>query len=302
MQKKSVIFESLHGSSSFPIDVILNTTDMTGRYQEHFMYCHWHKHVEFIHMTGGKAVFEVDTKRIAVQEGQGLLINRGELHSGYALENSQCTLYAIIFDPSMLRFHEGDCCQDSYMAAFLRGSYRLPGLIAGEAGWERKVLQHMQRLVEVYQAGRYGYELKVKAALYEILAEILENGAYEVTDGQAGEPGKNKLERMKKVLAYIQSNYMHRITVEELADLINMSDDNFYRVFKAVTGRTPIEYINLYRIRSAEKLLRHKELSVLEVAMHTGFENVSYFIKTFRRHMGCTPGEYSKKGGAERRE
>lgn len=85
------------------------------------------------------------------------------------------------------------------------------------------------------------------------------------------------MERLKAIIQYIERNYAEKITVAEAARLASLSPYHFCRVFKKATGRSFVEYVNLYRIRIAEK---------------AGFCTVNYFAELFKRYRGCTPSQY----------
>jgi len=73
---------------------------------------------------------------------------------------------------------------------------------------------------------------------------------------------------------------------------VGYNQQYFVRFFKENTGKTPVSYINSYRVYKACELFRTSDLSVLEVAYECGFENVGYFIRTFKKQMNMTPLKY----------
>ena len=66
----------------------------------------------------------------------------------------------------------------------------------------------------------------------------------------------------------------------------------FCRLFKQYTGKTPIEYLNNYRIEQAAKLLIETNDSITDIAFDCGFENTSYFIRKFKAQKSATPKQY----------
>ena len=80
-----------------------------------------------------------------------------------------------------------------------------------------------------------------------------------------------------------------------------MSEGHFSRVFKSFMRRTPVEYINLQRIRTAAALLAERRTTVGEAALEAGFDNFSYFCKLFRSVFQCTPSEYRNRDRAVER-
>lgn len=73
-----------------------------------------------------------------------------------------------------------------------------------------------------------------------------------------------------------------------------MSPKYFCRIFRTVIHRTPIDYLNYYRIEKACYLLETEDLSITEVAYHCGFNDSSYFIRCFKKYKQITPTKYLK--------
>ena len=103
--------------------------------------------------------------------------------------------------------------------------------------------------------------------------------------------------RMKSVLDYIRKNYGKEIELSELALLSNMSPNYFCRYFRKLTGQTPIEYLITYRLESACYALRNTDLTITDVAFACGFNDVSHFIKSFRKAYQMTPKAYRAQNG-----
>ena len=97
---------------------------------------------------------------------------------------------------------------------------------------------------------------------------------------------------MKNVLTYIRNNYGEPITLDELAAVAGMSPRYFCRAFAALTGRTPIAYLNYYRIECACERLTLTDKSVTEIAFSCGFNDMSYFSRVFKQLKGTTPTAY----------
>ncbi len=104
----------------------------------------------------------------------------------------------------------------------------------------------------------------------------------------------NRLASIKKALACISENYAEPINLDTLSQAAGMNPKYFCRHFKSVTGRTPIDYLNFYRIECACELLATKDISISEAAFSCGFNDESYFIKTFHKYKGTTPKQFIK--------
>ena len=104
-------------------------------------------------------------------------------------------------------------------------------------------------------------------------------------------PGHHVVRRIFDGISYIEQNYASPITPEDCAAHLCMSYSHFAKQFRAVTGRTFKQYLTYIRISHAETDLVTTNDSVTEIAMRTGFNNVSHFIATYRTLRGKTPLE-----------
>lgn len=110
-------------------------------------------------------------------------------------------------------------------------------------------------------------------------------------------------EWIELVTEYITNHYTDHLTLEVLADVSHGSPYHLHRIFKRVTGVTPMEYIQNYRIDQAKELLQHSSLTISDVGLRVGMENSAYFITLFKKKTGLTPlsyrGQYLTKPSAE---
>ena len=100
------------------------------------------------------------------------------------------------------------------------------------------------------------------------------------------------LEKMKTILKYVEEHYSEHITIDDMAALTYYSKSHFMKFFKQQMGTGFIEYLNDYRLTMAERLLKSSDASVLEIAEQSGFDNLSYFNRIFKRKYGISPGKW----------
>lgn len=104
--------------------------------------------------------------------------------------------------------------------------------------------------------------------------------------------GKN-LDPVTYTLNYLRENIYQAVTINELANYLNMSTSNLISSFKKKTNMTPKEYHNLLKLKKSKEELRYK--NVTEVCYELGFQNVSYFIKLFKKYYGETPKQFAMR-------
>lgn len=97
---------------------------------------------------------------------------------------------------------------------------------------------------------------------------------------------------VKYTISYIRQHYMNKMTISQLAQQANVSDRQYLRVFKKLTGKNPIDYINQYRIYRAQEQLLQTMDTVHKIATNVGVEDVHYFNRLFKQTVGCAPKEY----------
>jgi AraC-like DNA-binding protein len=101
--------------------------------------------------------------------------------------------------------------------------------------------------------------------------------------------------RIAAIHEYLMNNYREEVDLKRLAGLVNMAEGSLCRFFKMNMGITVFEYINQIKTEFACKLLMDPDLSIMEVCLDSGFNNVSHFNKQFKKNTGVPPSEYRKR-------
>jgi AraC-like DNA-binding protein len=101
--------------------------------------------------------------------------------------------------------------------------------------------------------------------------------------------------RIATIHEYLMKNYREEIDLKRIAELVNMAEGSLCRFFSMNMGMTVFEYLNQIKVEFACKLLMDQDLSVLEVCLDSGFNNLSHFNKQFRKTTGVPPSQYRKR-------
>lgn len=229
-------------------------------------------------------------------EGDIVFVNRSELHqiTGQTLP---CVHHAVIFDLQMLKFERYDMAQASVIAPLWNGECLLPARIGKEAAGYEEILSAYRTMLAAWEKRQAGWYLRVKAELLFILSVLEEYGL--LVHVSKAEPSEDsyQMREIKRVLKYIEEHYRERITLAELAGEAGMNEQYFCRFFRRMTGKTPVTYLNAYRLEHAAEELLLSDAKIMEICYENGFENISYFIKKFKERKGMTPKEYRGKRG-----
>lgn len=95
-------------------------------------------------------------------------------------------------------------------------------------------------------------------------------------------------------IAFMKEHYSADISVEQIADAVQLNPAYFSRLFKQSTGKTVLEYLTLIRLERSKELLGNSALNLHEIAQRIGYNNTNSYIRFFRKYEGVTPGEYRK--------
>lgn len=139
-------------------------------------------------------------------------------------------------------------------------------------------------LLQFWCSGAPTARIRCTAVLYELIADVLESNLIDSV-------GVEMYHMVMPAIHYIDENYHTEITLDKLAKLCIMSKTHFRRVFSAVCGASPIQYLIAVRIRRAEELLQLSNYTVSEIAQICGFKDVEHFCRTFKKRTGITAGQ-----------
>ncbi len=278
-----------HGTEEFPIEYYYEELE------EHEMGCipwHWHREFEFVVVTKGEMVCEVEDQRLVIKEGCGLFINGNVLHQFFPGSGIRAIIPNIVFAPEMLA-EENSLIYKKFVRPFLSGALSYL-ILEPENVWQREILLFLSKIFELFEKREEGYELSVQEKMIQMW-QILYAHINEME--RRSENGNTVLVqgRIRKMTVYIEQHFMEKLSLAEIAQAANVSKSEAMRCFKQCLNISPINYLVRYRLHIAEKLLCRSNKSILEISAECGFESVSYFDRIFGRTFGVTPTEYRNK-------
>jgi AraC-like DNA-binding protein/quercetin dioxygenase-like cupin family protein len=112
-------------------------------------------------------------------------------------------------------------------------------------------------------------------------------------DGVRFDLNPKEQERINRVCQYVERHYAEPVDIHAVADLASLTVPAFCRYFKRMTHQTYTDFVNEYRVNQARRML-HSARTIADVSFAVGFNNLSYFNKTFRAVTGQTPSTYRK--------
>lgn len=275
-----------HGSPLFPYITYLCSIPLDFSHVP----LHWHDEMEIIYIKKGRGIITVDFTSYPVSAGTLALIIPGQLHSIEQYENDSIEYENIIFHPHILLSKQTDTCSQDFFSPLMNGTLSIPVLYQPGDPHYAEIAACIDANDEISKTNPPAYQLYIKSQLY-MLFFILFN---KCSTRDVPKKGEKSLEKMKLILKYVENNYMEKITIESMAAEVHLSQSHFMKYFKNTMGTSFIDYLNEYRLTMASRLLISSDSSILAIATEVGFENLSYFNRSFKKRFHQTPREYRK--------
>lgn len=156
-------------------------------------------------------------------------------------------------------------------------------LVLKDWGGQVPISMHQESVFEQLRSRGTYHELRVWCYQLHLLAREM------VVDLKKAAHNRPEVQR---AMDYIKEHYAEQIRVQDVAQVVNLSENYFSNLFTKEAGKTFSQYIQEIRIEKAKELLRGRRLEWFEVGELVGMENPKYFSKMFKKYTGCTPIQY----------
>lgn len=263
---------------------------------------HWHEEVEIVYLHHGSFKLDINMEPYGTDRECFLFINSGELHSLRSL-SMEFDEQAVVFSPSMLLFQDYDSIDESILLPLTQNKLTFPRFLDQTSPFFSTFRSSYQQISHIFSRSKETLlageqiltddvisQLQIKAGLLQLIGILMEAGLM----CQSSRTESQKITAIKTVLSYIADHYHEKLYVQDLASQVNMNDQYFCRFFKRSIGKTPIDYINDYRLNKVIRLLETGDAPVTEICLECGFNNMGNFQRLFKRKTGITPLQYRK--------
>lgn len=253
-------------------------------------FCHWHDDIEFTHAVRGHMMYDVNGKKVKIPAGGGIMVTPHQMHFGYSDDGTDCEFICVVFRPQLLSWNK-ELWEKYILPIENTGRFPYVSLLPNRES-DGKILRMMRELLKIKKSTVLCPELDEIAVLHKMWAELFRNLQQDIpisfSDGR-------DVASFKNMLGYLYKNYGKKITLEEIAGAGGVGRSTCCAMFHKTLGRSPIDYLNTYRIEVGVNLLTTTAKSVTDIAFACGFTSSSYFAEEFRKVKGCTPMEYRNK-------
>ncbi|MEH7094124.1 helix-turn-helix transcriptional regulator [Neobacillus vireti] len=243
---------------------------------------HWHDRIEFLFVLRGQIHVFVGGEEYSLKENDLLLINSNEIHGVEASEDNRVLLLQI-----PLTFIE------KWYQNIEKESFECQSFHNEEQERFNGIRLLMIHLMLTLRKKGLGYEIKIHSLLLDIVYSLVSQ--FRVTNHrQLNRKSSKDIERLTRITGYIQKNYMHPITLNEIAENEELTVPYLSRYFQQHMGQSFVKYLNGIRLEQAVQYLLDTNWPVIQIAMESGFSSLNTFHKLFKDTFQTTPYQFRK--------
>lgn len=288
--------------NSMPVENIIHRTDsrpfslyrtVVDEGESCALYLHCHSEAELFYLEQGSVDFQVESRSFSLRAGEGIFVPPGQIHSAVNRTDptAPCCHRAVVFDLKLLEQSLPPRCQNYFAPLQLRRPDCVFPITSAKPENSR-LLTLLPAVFSLQEPELERYELSLMGALLLCWQEL-----YNLCFSRlSADPADNALQsEIQKSLEFLQRNFANPVTLAELSKQAGFSESYFCHSFKSCTGYTPFAYLNRLRILNSCELLTQTGKKITEIASLCGFNNVSYFNRTFYKMTGTSPSAYRRK-------
>ena len=248
---------------------------------------HWHDEFEIIYVRSGFLTVSISGESYIGKTGEAFVVSPGNLHL-MGSQSGTVDYYTFQFPLKYISFRTDDMLDEKLLEPLNSGHLMICPRVKDTAKelWDQ--------LIEIYEAKNDESESKIttqvrtKIILLQFILEMWKKGFVIENDTS----GRNIVE--KEMVSYIQQNFTGKISLREFGEQFHLSEKYISRYFKEHFHITLSQYVTYLRLEHAKQLLQDTDIPVTDVAMQSGYQNVSYFIRSFQKAYAVSPLKYRK--------
>ena len=266
------------GTDGFPVGYYY----VDKNYYQYEMPLHWHKEFEIIRILRGSLTLFIDGLEYSLLQGDIITVNCGSLHRAVP---EDCVYECVVLDLNMLLC---SCDIDRFFRPIINCERSVYVLLNQDSG---RLYRTASDIFDAVRSNEAFDKMSVMSALFAFFCELYKENA--VTERRKT-PHNNHAKTVSEIINWVEDNIGETFSLDTLSKRAGMNPKYFCRVFKESTGETPINYINRLKTDHA-CLLISQGASVTEAAMQSGFSDMCYFSKVFKKHRGVSPSVWAKE-------
>ena len=272
-------YESVVINEEIPMFILMNSVK--------YVAMHWHDRIEFLFVLKGRIHVYVGREEYYLQENDLLLINSNEVHGVESSEDNKLLVLQIPI--SFIKKWYKDIEKETF---------HCQSFLAVEQANYNFMRSIIAQLMLILRTKGEGYEIKIHSLLLDIVYNLMCKFRVKNNE-QLNRNSKKDIQRLTRITSYIQQNFMHPLTLNEIAENEQLSAPYLSRYFQQHMGQPFIKYLNGIRLEHAVRTMLETDLPLIQIAIESGFSNLNSFHKLFKETFHTTPYQYRKKHSYE---
>jgi len=248
-----------------------------GKDGNYFREKHWHRSVEIFAVFDGQLEFYMNEEDIHLAPGEFVIVNSNEVHSIRAIEVNRTVVLQI-----PLRAFEKYYTDEQFIC-----------FTHGERDQDRRMMELIREMYEVYEKKETGYELHVQSHYFMMMYLLVTKYRKTEVSPEIVRSRRN-LTKLSAITNYIKDNYWKELSLDGVASVFGYSPTYLSRMFQKYAKTNYKIYLQSVRLEYAYKELMNTDHSIGEVAEHNGFADGRAFARAFERKYGMLPSIYKK--------
>lgn len=253
---------------------------------------HWHDEFEIIFCVSGKAIVNVAQNKITLKRNEAIFINSRAIHS---LEKSFGEINSLVFNSKIISGTSESFFNHNLIFPFLRDSGFSFCKMCHEILWQRRCVNFAKIIWNKVKTESSEFQNDCRYLLTKIFHILIANCKLKDSSKNDNAFSLIQNERVKKIILFIEKNYSSEIKLEQIAAFAAVSKSVVLRDFKSVLKTSPLQYVKKIRIEKSCRMLSYTDEKISSIASECGFNDMSYFSKSFKEQTGKTPEEYRKQ-------
>lgn len=232
----------------------------------------------FQYTMSGEGIFETEQDTYKVGEGTAFLTEIPGNHRYYFPENgTDWEFYFVLIRPRLI------------LPNWEEAKTKLG--VTPQLPYSSKPIRLLREMYAEAKAGRISDPYSASSFVYQFVSELCRFSSSSRSNRDSWP------DKIKQAVSIMETQYANMLSLDQMAEALQLSKYHLLRTFSAAVGMTPNDYLNQIRMNQSMELLRSTNWNMEQIAAHVGYSSGSYFIKVFHKLTGQTPGAFRSGGG-----
>lgn len=272
-------YEIVNSQDGFPVKAFIHSVDG--------FKMHWHDAIEILLILKGSVSINVGNERFLLRENDLILINSNEIHNTNKTDEDNIIL-ALQINPAHYT---------AYHPQINRMLFDCKSFIYREDEQERfdVIRWYLAQIVWEFNKQTSGYQFTIGSKVNLLISHLMNHFTYTVVKNENVAFIRKDIERIQRIISYINENLESKITLKEIAEIEHLSLYYLSHFIKKHMGMSFQEYLNHIRLDKSVKLLTSTDKTITEISYKSGFPSTKSFNKLFKDIYNLTPTEFRKQ-------